>query len=106
MVSSSVTGMIRICLSLSWNHAAAVFRSTLRHIIKKRIKFCRGELSAEAKLYKYHVMRLFLSSGRNRNFRAVLLNSLPNGDWRNRDFVEYYVRPGEDLDSVPSKLAD
>ena len=106
LVDSAVSGMIRLALSLSLGSASVVFRATLKDTIAARISIRSGTLSSEAQEYKTHVMRLFLSCGRKRNFRAVSLSYLPNGDWRNTKEVEYYPQPGEDLASVLEKLAD
>ena len=105
-VESAIACLIHIGLSLSTSAAATVFRDVLRGTIRARISLRGGALSAEAQSHKACVLKIFLSSGRNRNFRRTMLTYLANGDWRDRQCVQYFPRPHEDITRVPHMLAN
>ena len=50
-------------------------------------------------------MRILLSSGKKRHFAATILNHPPNGDWRNREFIEYLPRPSDDPEAVKRNIS-
>jgi len=102
-----VSGMIHCALSLRHGAAMTVFRTCLREVIRARLKIMQGgRLSAQALAYKNHIFQLFLSGGANALVKKVLLAGLPNGDWRNFEFVEYYPPPGVDASGDKDTIAE
>jgi len=106
LLPTHVSGMIHCALSLRHGAAMTIFRTCLREVIRTRLKIMHGRLSASAMSYKKHIFQLFLGSGANVLVKKVLLAGLPNGDWRNMDFVEYYPPPGVNADRDKDIIAE
>ena len=73
--------------------------------MRARLKIMHGRPPADAIKYKERVFDLFFTSGGNALVKQVLLAGLPNGDWRNREHVEYYVTPGPNAIQDPEHIA-
>jgi hypothetical protein len=111
LLSSDITGMIRLSLSIQLQPEMAKFRSCLRWEIITRIKLMRGQPPSDAIQFRKHVLNLFFSRGPNVAARRVILASALTGDWRNRRDVEVYVDHmynlgGGDVKSIGEAVAD
>eukprot|EP00959_Pyramimonas_sp_CCMP1952_P446947 9358282-Pyramimonas_sp.AAC.1 len=61
--------------------------------------------SEEAEQYKDDVKKLFLSSGQSLHARRILLDSLPDGDWRDSKRVHVRRKAGANEATVAKDIA-
>ena len=107
LLPQHVSGMIHCALSLRHGAAMTVFRTCLREVVRARLKIMKGGRLLESALaYKNHIFQLFPGGGANALVKKVLLAGLPNGDWRNMEFVEYYPPPGVDASRDKDAIAE
>ena len=105
LLPNHISGLIHSALSLRHGAAMTIFRSCMRQEVRARLKIMHGRPPAAAIKYKERVFDLFFTSGGNALVKQVLLAGLPNGDWRNREHVEYYVTPGPNAIQDPEHIA-
>ena len=92
LMPDQVSGLIRCALSLREGSALSTFRRCLRQEIRQRLVVLRGQPSIEAQNHKNLIFNIFFSAGRKQSLsERLILAKLPNGDWRNRREVEYYI---------------
>ena len=56
-------------------------------------------------LYKKRLLELLVQHGRQILMRRILLIVLPNGDWRDRRHVQYYLAVGPDAVTDPETIS-
>lgn len=105
VLNATVSGMLNLSLSMSMHGAAHRFRVALRRVIEDRVRFINGVVPAEAVRRKMLLLKIFLSTGKKRNYKATVLTWLPNGDWRNDSEIEYYPRQGDHEDVINHNMA-
>ena len=104
LLPEHVTGLIRCALSLREGPALACFRRCLREEIAKRLVIRRGQPPSDAQEHKKLIFHIFFSAGGKQSLaERMILAKLPNGDWRNRREVEYYIP--DHLQPTPNKKA-
>jgi len=89
---TDVSAMVHLSLSVNHGSAIARFRRALRSVIQEGLVVRFGCPPPAAQQYRQHILRLFLARGRRALVKRVILQSLPNGDWRNHSAVEFYTR--------------
>ena len=93
-IQEHLSGAVNVSLSLSDGSSMLAFRESLAEVVKERLWVRRGYPPAEDTLLRKWLLGLFCRSGRQHTVKAFLLESLPNGNWLNTDFVEVWVEPG------------
>eukprot|EP00971_Amphidinium_carterae_P174034 3449492-Amphidinium_carterae.5 len=89
MIPDHIRGMLHAALSLRYAAGMAMFRRCLKSVIRERLIVMQGAPSAEAYKYRQLCVELFLPDGGSL-VKRMLLQHLPNGDWRNSSAVEHY----------------
>eukprot|EP00971_Amphidinium_carterae_P348593 6490581-Amphidinium_carterae.2 len=92
---SAVTGIISTALSLRHGNALQLFRECLHVEVATTLVLKRGSPRPSDVSFKENMMALFMSGSSASLLDAVLLRKLPNGNWRNRTAVEYFIAAGE-----------
>ena len=83
-----------LCLSLKQASVLQTFRTCLREEIRQRLVVKRGAPPIDAVNYKKQILDLFLThTAKQGTVHRLLLAKLPNGDWKNREQVQYFVGP-------------
>ena len=105
-LDDTISQMINLSLALEPKGSARTFATALGNVINCRIKLCTGVCPADAVTHRMLVMRVFLAAGKKRNYKAAILTSVMNGDWRNTTDIEIYQRGGaaESIVSVRKKV--
>jgi hypothetical protein len=101
-----ISGLINSALSLNFGSHILRFRNLVRTHILSHIIWRDTPLAISADTWKMHVLRIFMRTGRKKNYRMALLLKLAPGDWRNRSGVEVFLKPGEDPNTVARLVAD
>ena len=83
--------MVQASRSLDSKNALLVWRQAMFQEILATVVFKCGQPSEEALAYKNRILDLCLADARHLLTRRVLLEGLPNGDWRIQDAVEIYI---------------
>ena len=92
-----VSGLLNIALSVRDGTRFTLFQDCLRDVVQERIEILAGRPSAAAVHYRRTIMRMFVPKTGHHDVSTMLLSSLPNGDWRNSERVEFFpdVGPAE-----------
>eukprot|EP00971_Amphidinium_carterae_P349560 6491080-Amphidinium_carterae.1 len=88
---SAVTGIISTALSLRHGHCLQVFRECLYTEIAQKLKLLRGYPSPDAMRFREQALELFMSGPSASLLDKVLMNKVPNGDWRLHGEVQFYT---------------
>eukprot|EP00971_Amphidinium_carterae_P349124 6490859-Amphidinium_carterae.1 len=99
LMPEKVSGIIATSLSLRCGNALNVFRYCLQEEIADKLVILHGTLSCEARVWKEKAQKVFMSGSCTKLVDKVLLQKLPNGDWRKRDVVEYFCPLGSTTSS-------
>ena len=97
-VQQHIQGVVNFALALQEASAMMAFRRALSEVVQEKLTIRIGYPSAECVAYRKFLINLFLSTGRQQCLRRFLLETLPNGNWRNESEVEVFVAPGVDFD--------
>lgn len=92
-MEGDITGIIRMALSLQMGAYMHRFRMILRGIVYSRVKICIGVPPAEAMKHRARVLQVFGGSGRQVVQTLIALHMLPNGDWRDSEYICIFVSP-------------
>ena len=98
LADAHVTGAINYALSIIGGASMQEFREALRDVIDSRMQILVGTRSAQATEFAQAAMSLYLKEGSHLQRRRAILTTLANGDWRDRDHVQFYVPPGSTVD--------
>ena len=102
LLASDVSGLIHCALSLRHGASLNAFRACLRAEVEVRLVVKRGFPPPSAQQHKAAMMQIFLA-GQSELETQALLSKLPNGDWRNKQQVEFYLPLGSQ--ATPSRAA-
>ena len=95
LMPQHVTGMLRTALSLRSGAALGLFRRCLAATINQKLVLLAGSPARGALEHKQACMEIFLTDVSSSLLQRVIVASLPNGDWRRRDRVEFYYGTSE-----------
>ena len=95
LLPQHTSGMIHLALSLRPGSALSAFKAAIRSVVCEKLRLHAGPIAPEATAFKMHVLQLCGGTLTDSWKKQTLLLLCLNGDWRNRQFLEYYVdRPG------------
>eukprot|EP00971_Amphidinium_carterae_P249070 4944001-Amphidinium_carterae.1 len=94
MIPEHIRGMLHAALSLRYATGMASFRRCLKSVIKEKLVIMQGTPSSTSTKYRQSCMELFLPDNGSL-VKRMLLQHLPNGDWRDSSVVQYYPSFGE-----------
>eukprot|EP00971_Amphidinium_carterae_P286096 5680770-Amphidinium_carterae.1 len=97
LVSDHVQGLLRVGLSLKVGTYMSLLRKAIQLVVAARLQLCVGQLTADAKAYKEHVLQVYHQTGTNKDHRIIVLLTVLNGDWRNESCIEYYTNTTSSL---------
>ena len=95
-----VTGMVQLSLALNTPGAMTGFRKALRQVLTKRLRVCVGHPPpAASRANRTLLDLLFEGCGPYDPARRAVIDSLANGDWSSRQFVDTWVSGPKSLRS-------
>ena len=83
-----VSGMINVSLSVNFGSSLATFRLKVKEVIMNLIRWRTTPIDRAAQEFKMHILRIFLSSGKEPAYKCMVLMHLLPGDWRDRDHID------------------
>eukprot|EP00971_Amphidinium_carterae_P351753 6492265-Amphidinium_carterae.2 len=95
LAGAEIGGVLHIALSLRQSGSLLLFRQALQHVIGSSLIIKVGAPSLEAVAYRIACLDLFYPESSAPLWQRVVVQALPNGDWRNKDAVEFYQQPGD-----------
>ena len=96
LVPQDIAGLLHLALSLRQPSALLCFRESLKKVIAKKLLILQGSPPIQSQGYKRACKSLFFSEVSTSLWQHLLLECLPNGDWRNHDAVEFYKDINDD----------
>ena len=107
LVPHEVSGLIRCALALRQPSVLNTFRTCLKEEIRKRLVIKRGAPPLDAVQHRQQLLDTFLTQqSRQGQVHRLLLAKLPNGDWRNRSEVHYFVGPSDNALQDADQIAE
>ena len=100
MTGQHVSGLLHTVLSLRQPGALLVFRAALRHVVRQRLHILEGSPPLAAEQHKARCMQVFFSHSTTKLWQQMIFSTLPNGDWRKEDVVEFYKGPRDSRSAV------
>eukprot|EP00959_Pyramimonas_sp_CCMP1952_P290019 6065751-Pyramimonas_sp.AAC.1 len=90
-------GQVAFSKSLQMASDLMCFKKCVYDVVREKLDIRHGARPQEAASHRYRMITLFTSTkAKDRHMQRVLLSQFPNGDWRDTDRVQYYVRPRPD----------
>eukprot|EP00971_Amphidinium_carterae_P228582 4533811-Amphidinium_carterae.1 len=96
LASEQVSGMLHLALSLRQGVALSVFRRSLQEVLEERLVLLHGHPPLEVVSHREQMMSIFLSHRGTSLLHQMLPTCLPNGNWKDKTRVEYYLSLGEE----------
>ena len=97
MMQSDISGMINFSLYLGTGAQMHRFRKGLVDLVSQKLVILRGPPDPACEEYRSFVIGLLCNTGRKRDVRRYLLQTLLNGNWKNREAIEIHVAPDTDV---------
>ena len=97
LADESISGIIRIALSLRLGGWMKIFRQELCNEIQESLDVRIGRSSASAARRRRIACTIFTGGQRRTRLIQSIMGSLPNGDWQDQSSVQVYISPGTDI---------
>ena len=93
-IDPSITGMIRLALSLRLGGWMREFRRCLFQEVLESLDVVEGASTRAEAMHRRQCVTMFMGVGPRRRYVQSILAALPNGNWSLPDRVQIYVAPG------------